>query len=272
MQRIKKLSIFLYFAILFKKNKMRKIIIAVTFFLMLGLALANSQPVKKIVIDDDIELIELQDSVFIHETWHHDKQYGRFPSNGMIAVRNGKALMIDTPVDHDKTERLVRYLSDSLSVKVTRLIIGHYHDDCLGGLGFLQKIDVESVAHELTVKKCKEIGLPVPSKSFSDSLIFDFYGEPVECRFFGAGHSFDNITVYFPAQNILFGGCLVKSLHSKNLGNLSDAVVSEWDQTIQKLIDRYTDVQIIVPGHGSYGGKALLMHTIGLVEKQKSER
>ncbi|MFO7842188.1 MAG: subclass B1 metallo-beta-lactamase, partial [Bacteroidales bacterium] len=230
-----------------------------------------SQPVKKIIIDDDIKLIELQDSVFIHETWHHDKQYGRFPSNGMIVVRNGKAFMVDTPVDNDKTERLVRYLSDSLSVKVTKLIIGHYHDDCLGGLEYLQSINVESVAGSLTLEKCKEIGLPVPSKSFSDSLLFDFYGETVECRFLGAGHSFDNITVYFPAQKILFGGCLVKSFNSKNLGNLSDAVVSEWDQTIKKLIGLYPDLQIIVPGHGSYGGKELLMHTIDLVEKQKSE-
>lgn len=250
---------------------MRKIIIAVIFFLILGLSHLVAQSVKRIVIDDDIELIELKDSFFIHETWHHDKQYGRFPSNGMIVVRKGKALMIDTPVDNDKTERLVRYLTNSLSVKVTKLIIGHYHDDCLGGLEYLQRINVESFASTLTVKKCKEIGLPVPSKSFSDSLLFHFYGEPVECRFSGAGHSFDNITVYFPNQKIMFGGCLVKSLYSKNLGNLSDAVVSEWDQTIHKLINLYPDTQIVIPGHGSYGEKELLIHTIDLVEKQKSE-
>jgi metallo-beta-lactamase class B len=226
----------------------------------------------RIVVDKDIQLILLRDSVYVHMTWHQLEPVGRFSSNGLIMIRNGKALMVDTPMDNDKTERLTRFLKDSLSADLAKLIIGHFHDDCLGGLGFIQSIGIESIAHSSTIKKCREVGLPVPSTPFKDSLIFDFQGEPVECRFFGPGHSFDNITVWIPGEKILFGGCLIRSADSKGLGNLSDAVVAEWDLTVKKLMKRVPDVKTVVPGHGGPGGVELLTHTIELVENEKSKR
>lgn len=65
-------------------------------------------------------------------TWHQSENYGRFPSNGLIVIKNGQALMIDTPMDNDKTEQLTKYLKDSMSVDLAKLIIGHFHDDCMG--------------------------------------------------------------------------------------------------------------------------------------------
>ncbi len=226
---------------------------------------------RKILIDNDIQLIHLQDSIYIHLTWHSLDNYGRFPSNGLIVIKKGQALMIDTPMDNTKTERLTKYLRDTLSADLTRLVIGHFHDDCLGGLEYLQSIGIVSIANSLTIAKCKEVGLPVPSVSFTDSLTFDFNGEQIDCRYFGAGHSFDNITVWIPGKKILFGGCLIKSKDSKGLGSLSDAVVPDWDITISKLMKRYPDIRTVIPGHGDFGGTELLMHTIDLVEKEKNK-
>ncbi len=241
--------------------------------LLLGLVLGLSSKAQKehiIEIDDDIQLIHLQDSIFLHVTWEHVGSW-YFSSNGLIIVKEGEALMIDTPMDNDKTERLTKFLRDSFSVNLTQLIIGHFHNDCLGGLDYLQSIGVESIANSRTVEKCKEIGLPIPSIAFRDSLTFDFNGEQIDCRFFGAGHSFDNITVWIPDKKILFGGCLVKSSDSQDLGNLSDAVVADWDLTINKLLSKYIGIQTVIPGHGDYGGVELLTHTIELVEKEKSK-
>lgn len=240
-------------------------------FSLIGLSQLLAQTDNKIVIDKDIQLIHLQDSIYIHVTWHQLDNFGRFPSNGLIVIKNGQGLIIDTPMDNDKTEKLATYLKDSLSVDLTKLIIGHFHDDCLGGLSYLQSIGVESIANSRTINKCKEIGLPIPSISFTDSLSFDFNGEQIDCRFFGAGHSFDNITVWMPGEKILFCGCLIKSIHSKGLGNLSDAVVSDWDMTIKNLMGEYSDIKFVIPGHGNFGGAELLPHTIELVEKQKNK-
>lgn len=250
---------------------MIKKVIVVLIIGLIGIVSLKAQSAKDIVIDKDIKLIHLQDSIFIHETWHYLDNFGRFPSNGLIVIKSGQALMIDTPVNNDKTEKLTKYLKDSLLVDVKKLIIGHFHDDCLGGLGYLQSIGVESIANSMTIEICIELGLPIPSIAFTDSLIFDFNGEQIDCRYFGAGHSFDNITVWLPNKKILFGGCLVKSIDSKGLGNLSDAVVSDWDMTIERLLDKYPLIKTIIPGHGSFGGVELLTHTFELVKKEKNK-
>lgn len=242
----------------------------IVFISLIGLVSSIAQT-NKIVIDNDIQLIHLQDSIFVHVTWHHLDNFGRFPSNGLIVIKNGQALMIDTPMDNDKTERLTRYLKDSMSVDLAKLIIGHFHDDCMGGLGYLQSTGIESIANLTTIEKCKEIGLPVPTTPFTDSLTFDFNGEQMDCRFFGAGHSFDNITVWIPDKKILFGGCLIRSMDSKGLGNLSDAVVNDWDTTVEKVMKKYPEIKTVIPGHGDLGGIELLSHTIELVDKEKNK-
>jgi metallo-beta-lactamase class B len=252
-------------------HNMIKKIVSLSILALIGILQLTAQTNDKLFVDNDIQLIHLQDSIYIHVTWHQLENYGRFSSNGLLVVKNGQALMVDTPMDNDKTERLTKYLKDSLSVVLTKLIIGHFHDDCLGGLGYLQSIGVESIANSLTIEKCKSIALPIPSLSFTDSLTFDFNGEQIDCRFFGAGHSFDNITVYIPSKKILFGGCLIKSSNSSGLGNLSDAVVPEWDATIFKLLQKYKDIKTVIPGHGDFGGAELLTHTIELIEKQKNK-
>jgi metallo-beta-lactamase class B len=239
--------------------------------ILTGLCSLTAQPGNIITINNDIQLIHIQDSIYIHVSWHQSDDYGRFPSNGLIIIKNGQALMIDTPMDNAKTEMLTKYLKDSLSADLAKLIVCHYHDDNLGGLEYIQGIGVESIANSMTVEKCKELGLPIPSTHFTDTLTFDFYGESIECCFFGAGHSFDNITVWMPNKKILFGGCLVKSANSRGLGNLNDAVLADWDTTVKKIMQTYADIEIVVPGHGNLGDIQLLAHTIRLVEAEKKK-
>ncbi|MDX2444076.1 MAG: CfiA family subclass B1 metallo-beta-lactamase, partial [Bacteroidales bacterium] len=80
-----------------------------------------------------------------------------------------------------------------------------------------------------------------------------------------------NIVVYFPSQEVLFGGCLIKSMASKGLGNTADAEISEWIPTIQKLKKEFKDIDIVIPGHGQYGNKELLDHTIELVKNYSQQ-
>ncbi|HPR32199.1 MAG TPA: subclass B1 metallo-beta-lactamase, partial [Prolixibacteraceae bacterium] len=104
---------------------------------------------------------------------------------------------------------------------------------------------------------------------FDRSMDLDFGKMPVQIRYFGGGHTADNIVVYFPSEHILFGGCLIKSLSSRGLGNLSDSVLEEWKPTVEKLMEAFPEVRIVVPGHGLRGDAALLHHTVGLVEQYK---
>ncbi|MCK0206070.1 MBL fold metallo-hydrolase [Ornithobacterium rhinotracheale] len=60
--------------------------------------------------------------------------------------------------------------------------------------------------------------------------------------------------MYFPKDQVLFGGCLVKELGAGK-GNLSDAFPKEWSATIQKVKHAYPEAKIVVPGHGKIGTK-----------------
>ena len=58
---------------------------------------------------------------------------------------------------------------------------------------------------------------------------------------------------------------MVKALESRNLGNISDADIDSWPVTIEKVLKRYGDANIVVPGHGAHGGTELLSHTLNLL-------
>ncbi len=54
-------------------------------------------------------------------------------------------------------------------------------------------------------------------------------------------------------------------MKSTRLGNLSDADVSVWPETIRKVIDKFPSVEIVIPGHGHSGEKELLAHMLELL-------
>jgi len=70
----------------------------------------------------------------------------------------------------------------------------------------------------------------------------------------------------FPRHKILFGGCIIKPLSAKGLGNIKDANLKEWPRLVKRIIKRYPRVQIVVPGHCRHGGKVLLFHTLKLLK------
>ena len=226
----------------------------------------------KYKISADIELIKLVDNFYVYTTWYYFPKFGRFPSNGLIFLKNQKAILIDTPNSNEQTEELLIYLTDSLQVEIEKVIVCHSHSDCLGGLSYLHSIGVESISGIKTQEICKSQDLPIPKKSFSETLELNFEGEKIICRYFGGGHTVDNIVVYFPNHQILFGGCLIRSLESKSLGNISEAVIEDWDRTVINLKNNFTDIKYVIPGHGNYGNADLMNHTINLVEQYRSKK
>jgi metallo-beta-lactamase class B len=224
-----------------------------------------------ITINNDIQLIHLCDSVFMHTTFDFIGAFGRVASNGMLVIKNKEAILIDTPASIKNTEEIASFLKEKWGISIKILIIGHYHEDCMGGINYTHSQGIKSIANTRTIAKCRELNLPIPNESFSDSLVLNFNGEPIICRYFGAGHTIDNITVWVPQSHILFGGCLIKSADSKGLGNLADALVDDWGTTVEKIIAKYSIIKYVVPGHGSFGGPELLTHTVSLVKAYKAQ-
>ncbi|MBN2805049.1 MAG: subclass B1 metallo-beta-lactamase [Prolixibacteraceae bacterium] len=235
-------------------------------FILLIICATMISAENKIKISETIQLIEIHPEFYIHESYTAT-EYGGFTSNGLLLISNGKALMIDTPMTEAETKTIVEFLKDSMNVKLEQFIGGHFHDDCIGGMAFLKAQGVPTLLGIRTEELCKTHGLPLPDKTFDQELLFTFEAISVSCFYPGGGHTFDNIVVYFPEQQILFGGCLVKSADSRGLGNLADAVPTSWDASIEKVMNRFPDAKIVIPGHGSHGNIELLNHTRWLVNQ-----
>lgn len=223
-------------------------------------------------INKDLQLIHLQDSIFIHQSWVNSQDYGRFSCNGLLIIRKGEAVMIDSPMSNEQTKQLCEFLDLIFQVKIKAHIASHYHQDCIGGLDYLHSINAKSLACQATIDKCMAEGITAPTIGFDTEYDCQFNNEPIECRFFGAGHSFDNITIWLPRQQLLFGGCMVKSASSKGLGNLADASLEEWDITLDKVQYAYPEANIVVPGHGNWGGLEIINHTIDLIKSYQMQK
>jgi metallo-beta-lactamase class B len=103
----------------------------------------------------------------------------------------------------------------------------------------------------------------VPQNGFKDSLKISVGKTYTIVKYFGQGHTKDNVVGYFPNENILFGGCLIKEIEATK-GYLGDANVFEWSNTVEKVKQQYPNVKIVIPGHGEIGGRDLLDYTIQL--------
>ena len=118
----------------------------VCIFIFQGVLLAQGEKDSTIIVSEDIRLIQIKDSFYIHTSWFNFPGFGRYPSNGLIFINNGKALLIDTPASIDQTNQMHDFLKKSMKVEISKVIVGHYHDDCIGCLEYLQKQGIPSIS------------------------------------------------------------------------------------------------------------------------------
>ena len=223
----------------------------------------HAQPVP---VSKNLEIIQIADNVYIHCSYFDLENFPHCPANGLIVVDNGKALIVDTPWTDTETVDLIDWVQKTLNADVAGCIVTHWHIDCMGGLQAVHDAGIPSYANQMTCEITQEKGLPLPQTCFNDSMTVSWGNQTTECYYPGAGHSLDNIVVYFPVSKILFAGCLVKSINSHNLGNTSDGDVNAYPQSLQNVLNRYPECQIVVPGHGQQGNLELIHHTLDLAK------
>ncbi|MFZ1281137.1 MAG: subclass B1 metallo-beta-lactamase, partial [Ignavibacteriaceae bacterium] len=222
---------------------------------------------KEIYKSNDLIVTQIAENSFVHTSFLQTNDFGNVPCNGLILTNSNEAIIFDTPTNDKNSEELINWIQETLKCKINAIIPGHFHEDCVGGLKAFHKNDIPSYANFKTIEFAKEINSAVPKNGFKDSLTLKVGDEIVTAKFFGEGHTRDNIVGYFPNENVMFGGCLIKELDA-NKGYLGDANVSEWSATVEKVKKEYPDVKIVVPGHGEYGDKKLLDYTINLFKAE----
>ncbi len=222
---------------------------------------------KEIYKSNDLIITQITENSFVHISFLQTNDFGNVPCNGLIVRNNNEVIIFDTPTNDNNSEELINWIKETLHSKINAIIPGHFHDDCLGGLKAFHNNNIPSYANYKTIEFAKEINSSVPKNGFKDSLTLKVGDENVIVKFFGEGHTRDNIVGYFPIENVMFGGCLIKEIDASK-GYLGDANVADWSATVEKVKKEYPDVKIIIPGHGEYGDKKLLDYTIDLFKAQ----
>lgn len=218
---------------------------------------------KEIYKSNNLIVTRIAENSFKHTSFKQTNDFGNVPCNGLIVRNSNEVVIFDTPTNDKSSEELIKWIKKTLHCKINAIIPTHFHDDCLGGLKAFHENGIASYAHFKTIELAKENNLTVPQNSFKDSLILKVGTENTITKFFGEGHTKDNVVGYFPSENVLFGGCLIKELKASK-GYLGDANIAEWSSTVEKVKKGYPNAKVVVPGHGAHGNVKLLDYTIKL--------
>jgi len=235
-----------------------------------GTTLPTASPISN-VQRPAVKIQQLQPDVWIH-TSHFTLGNGTVrSSNGIIVREDDHLFLIDPAWGVENTRQLLQNIESQIGLPIKLAISTHHHDDRTLGLNVLKKAGVTVVAHPLTLKLALLKGKPIP-----DMALFQVQSNgasikigPLDIFYPGPGHAPDNITVWLEKQKILYAGCLIRDMQSSTLGNTVDANLLYWPTAIQKVQQRYKQVDLIVPGHGNTGGIKLFNHMLGLFDKQK---
>jgi metallo-beta-lactamase class B len=218
----------------------------------------------------------------------------------VVLLPDNKGVLIDTPYENSGTKALLRWLSDNFGDLDLTAIVTGFHQDNLGGNEVLiskgipvygadltkqlveeegdefKKLIVESVRgneNKRYVEAYTDLNFTPPSITFpiKEGLKLEIGNEVFEVYFPGESHTIDNTVVYMYNRKILFGGCMLKGLMYKNPGYMGYANMAEWPKSVKKVINKYPECKIVVPGHGDFGDKEILFHTLNILEDWNSK-
>jgi glyoxylase-like metal-dependent hydrolase (beta-lactamase superfamily II) len=271
----------------------------------LGLLLildVNSHAMKSasIKLNNFITIIEIDEGAY---QVVHKIPFGRIyvPCNSMLVrVSDKDFIWCDTPYEPESTKLVYEWIKKQFGdINLIEINTG-FHADNLGGNEFLLSKAVPIYGSDVTVKlirergpkekekiiktftnldttefhqACRQMTFKPPDKTFriEEGLTLKIGGETIDVYYPGPTHTIDNTVVYFHKRKMLFGGCMIKSLDAKNAGNTADADMQKWPRSVEKVLARYKDARIVVPGHGDCGDIGLLKYTIELLDKVNKE-
>jgi metallo-beta-lactamase class B len=215
-------------------------------------------------ISQTIGIAQISPNVYLIKSYVDTKH--SIDANHLLIVDNQDIVLINTPWTDSCTHFLLSWIDKEFKRPVTKVIITHSHVDCAGGSTEVRKSGIITYSLDQT-KKMMEADSVNITITFRDSLIIDLQKYHLNLFYFGGGHTLDNIVVWIPGMDILYGGCLIKCNSSVNLGNIKDADLKAWPVTIQRIKKKFNNARVIVPGHGEYGDTRLLSHTLELLPR-----
>ncbi len=219
----------------------------------------NQLNAQEIEISKNLILQQISKDCYVHTQGNN---------NGLIYINNGEALIISTPDSDAETQNLIDWVTDEKKTTIVAWVIDRWHPDAMGGLHIVKGNNIQTYSFTLTQQIAREKELPVPEIGFNPKIKIKVGKKKIICQYFGEAHTSDGIVVWIPSEKILFGGNEIRNFNGW-IGNIGDANLAEWAETIEKVKKKYGSAGVVIPGHGKYGGPELIDYTIDLYKPFK---
>ena len=226
-------------------------------------------------------LEKIADGVWIHKSYRAIEPWGPILSQGLVIQNEVAVYLIDTAWNDEDTNRLLDLVEAETGELPISAMVTHAHADKMGGVGALHKRGINTMAHAYANTDAParnliptRVGMPLEPTHKADILDWSVSVEegtwpipPVLTAYYpGAGHTRDNIVVYYAPAKVLFGGCLIRPGDANSLGNTADGDVENWADAVRAVAEAFPQAEFVIPSHGPVGGRELLDHTIALAE------
>ncbi|MDO9375195.1 MAG: BlaB/IND/MUS family subclass B1 metallo-beta-lactamase [Ferruginibacter sp.] len=212
-----------------------------------------------------LEIAQLTGDFYIFKTFNFYKGE-RISANGMYLVTGAGVVLFDTPWDTTQFQPLLDSINLRHHKKVTLCIATHFHADRTGGLEYYKRKGIATYTSLKTDVLSKQRGMNRAAFLLHGDTTFKVGAYIFQTYFAGAGHTSDNIVIWFEKEKLLYASCLVKSMEDNTLGNLADADVKAYGATIRNLQRKFVQPKYVIPGHNDWKNPASLSHTLKMAE------
>ena len=220
---------------------------------------------------DKVTLAHYKGALYIVE----DKEYVQ--ENSMVYIGDDSITIIGstwTPQTAQSLEKEIRKVSP---LPIKEVINTNYHTDRAGGNAYWKKLGARIVSTQKTYDLQKNQwgsivdftrqgfnDYPKLEESLPDQVYpgdFTLQNGKVSALYLGPAHTEDGIFVYFPAERVLYGNCILK----EKLGNLSFANRAEYPKTLKKLKKSIDSGEL--PVDSIIGGHDKPIQDVGLIDR-----
>lgn len=218
--------------------------------------------------DTSLRITRLTGDFYIFTTYHYYKG-ARVPANGMYVLTHKGVILLDSPWDTTQFQPLLDSIDLRHHAKVVLCMATHFHEDRTGGLEYYASKGINTYTTRQTDELSKAKGMKRARFLFMKDTVFSLGQYSFQAYYPGPGHAPDNIVVWFPKEKVLYGGCLIKSVGDKDLGNLADANIIQYAGTVRNVTKKCKEAAYIIPGHNDWTDTGSLQHTLEMAEKLK---
>lgn len=214
----------------------------------------------------NLKITRLTDDFYIFTTYNYYKG-NRIPANGLYVLTNKGAIIIDSPWDSTQFQPLLDTIWAKHHQKAVLCLATHFHEDRTGGLAYYRRQGIRTYTTRQTDVLSQKHGMKRAEFLLAKDTTFTVGQHSFQTYFPGHGHAPDNIVVWFKKERILYGGCLIKSTEDNSLGNMGDASVKDYAQTVANVQRKCKNPKYVIPGHNDWTSPESVSHTLKMARK-----